>query len=301
MSSIILRTADVSLPTSLAVSSWWHSLSRLLAMENILTVYLGLYALTGAVVGVLAGMLGVGGGLIVVPALAFLFEAQGLPRGVTVHLAIGTSLATIVFTSLSSMRAHHQRGTVGWGIVGRLTPGIVIGTYLGGMVAAHMGTAVLKMVFTVFLFAVAVQMLSGARPRPTRTLPGWLGSTAVGLVIGGVSSLVGIGGGSMSVPFMTFCNVEARRAIGTSAAIGFPIAVAGVATYVINGQSASTGVPYALGYVHLPALFGVALLSMLTAPLGAHLTSVMDPNRVKRGFACLLLVMSVKMAWGVLA
>lgn len=270
-------------------------------MDSIVTVYLGLYALTGAVVGVLAGLLGVGGGIIIVPALTFLFEAQGLPRGVTVHLALGTSLATIVFTSLSSMRAHHLRGAVDWGIVGRLAPGILIGTYLGGIAAAHMATGLLKMVFTVFLFVVAVQMLTGARPRPTRTLPKWFGSSVVGFVIGGSSSLLGIGGGSMSVPFMAFCNVETRRAIGTSAAIGFPIAISGAATYIVHGQSASAGVPHALGYVHLPALVGVALVSMFTAPLGAHLTSVMDPSRVKRGFACLLLVVSAKMAWGVFA
>jgi uncharacterized membrane protein YfcA len=263
-------------------------------------LFFGLYAATGAIAGLLAGLLGVGGGLIIVPLLTAIFEAQGLHSAAIIHLALGTSLASIVFTSLSSTRAHHSRKAVDFGLVKRLTPGILVGTFLGGVLAATLSTAWLKGVFAVFLFTVAVQMFSGARPHPTRTLPGTLGLTAVGLAIGGVSGLVGIGGGSLSVPFMVFCNVEMRRTIGTSAAIGFPIAIAGACSYVINGLVASTGVPYTLGYLHLPALAGVALLSVLTAPLGARLTATLPPARIKRGFACLLAVMAIKMLWGVL-
>jgi uncharacterized membrane protein YfcA len=270
-------------------------------MDSSVLLYFGLYALTGIVAGVLAGLLGVGGGLIIVPALTYVFEAQGFPSDIVLHLALGTSLASILFTSLSSARSHHRRQAVDWGIVGRITPGILVGTYLGGAVAARLQTAVLKGVFAVFLLTVAAQMFSGARPRPTRNFPKAVGSTAVGLLIGGVSSLVGIGGGSISVPFMIWCNVEVRRAIGTSAAIGFPIAAAGAVAYMVNGLSAHTSVPHAIGYVHLPALAGVALLSVLTAPLGAWLTATLDPTRVKRGFACLLVVMGIKMAWGVLS
>jgi uncharacterized membrane protein YfcA len=269
-------------------------------MDTSLLLYFGLYGLTGIVAGVLAGLLGVGGGVIIVPALTYIFEAQGYPPGVTVHLALGTSLATILFTSMSSTRAHHRQGNVQWGIVARLTPAILVGTYVGGILAAHLATAVLKAIFAVFLGLVATQLLWGAQPRPTRTLPKNLGASGVGLLIGGVSSLVGIGGGSMSVPFMLWCNVKVRRAIGTSAAIGFPIAAAGAASYVANGLSVHTGVPHSLGYVHLPALAGVAVMSVLAAPLGARLTSILDPTRVKRGFALLLVVMGVKMAWEVL-
>jgi uncharacterized protein len=268
-------------------------------MDSAFLLHLALYALTGIVTGVLAGLLGVGGGLIVVPALSYLFELQGFPAEATLHLAIGTSLGTIVFTSLSSTTAHHRQGAVDWGIVARITPGILVGTALGGILAAHMETSVLKAVFAAFLIVVAIQMLSGAKPRPTRQLPGSLGSSAVGLVIGAVSGLVGIGGGSMSVPFMVWCNVGMRRAVGTSAAIGFPIAFSGALSYMINGLRASTGVAHAFGYLHLPSLAGVAFLSVLTAPLGARLTSILDPGRVKRGFAGLLLVMSAKMLWSV--
>ena len=268
-------------------------------MDPSLALFWGLYAVTGAVVGVLAGLLGVGGGLIIVPALTVLFEAQGFPSAVTLHLALGTSLSTILFTSISSTRAHHRHQAVDWSIVAKITPGILLGTYLGGVAAARMHTPLLKGVFAVFLFLVAIQMISGARPQPTRKLPSTPATGAVGLLIGGVSGLVGIGGGSMSVPFMIWCNITVRRAIGTSAAIGFPIAAAGAASYIVNGMAAPTGVPHALGYVHLPALAGVALFSMLTAPLGARLTSTLDPARIKRAFAYLLLFMGVRMLWGI--
>jgi uncharacterized membrane protein YfcA len=262
-------------------------------------LFFGLYAITGAVAGLLAGLLGVGGGLIIVPVLSSVFEAQGLPKDVIIHLALGTSLGSIVFTSLSSTRAHRSHGSVDFGIVKGITPGILLGTFLGGVLAASLSTLWLKGVFAIFLFVVSVQMFSGVKPRPTRTLPGMFGLTAVGLGIGGVSGLVGIGGGSLSVPFLIFCNVELRRTIGTSAAIGFPIAVAGALSYVINGIASSTHVPYTLGYLHLPALAGVALFSILTAPLGARLTTTLPPSRIKRGFAVMLAVVAVKMLWGV--
>lgn len=264
-------------------------------------IYFALYGLTGAVTGVVAGLLGVGGGLIVVPVLSSLFELQHLPTEATLHMALGTSLGTIIFTSLSSTRAHHRRGTVDWSIVKRITPGILLGSFLGGWFAARMGTSVLKAVFAVFLLVVAFQMISGKKPRPTRVLPRTIGTTSAGALIGVISGLVGIGGGSMSVPFLVWCNVEVRRAVGSSAAIGFPIAVAGVLSYMLNGLGVSTGVPHTFGYVHLPALAGVALASTLTAPIGARLASTLEPARIKRGFAGLLIVVSVKMLWSVLA
>jgi len=267
-------------------------------MEQLPFAFLALYGAIGIVVGILAGLLGVGGGLVIVPALTYLFEAQGFPREAGIRLALGTSLATILFTSLSSARAHHRNGFVDWSLVKRISPGILVGTYLGGVVAARVDGTVLKGVFTVFLVLVALQILSGAKPRPTRTLPGVPGTTGVGLAIGGISSWVGIGGGSMSVPFMLWCNVDPRRAVGTSAAIGFPIAFAGALTYVVNGLEASTGVPHAVGYLHLPALVCVSLGSVLTAPLGARLASRLDPARVKRWFAWFLLVVAARMLYG---
>lgn len=270
-------------------------------MEQLSFVFLALYGAVGVVVGILAGLLGVGGGLVIVPALTYFFEAQGFPRQGGIQLALGTSLATILFTSLSSARAHHLNGFVDWSLVKRISPGILVGTYLGGVVAARLDSTVLKVVFTVFLVLVALQILSGAKPRPTRTLPGAPGTTGVGLAIGAVSSWVGIGGGSMSVPFMLWCNVDPRRAVGTSAAIGFPIALAGAVTYVVNGLGANTGVPHAVGYIHVPALVGVSVFSMLMAPLGARLASRLDPARVKRWFAWLLLAVAAKMLYSLVS
>lgn len=262
-------------------------------------LYLLAYVLTGALAGILAGLLGVGGGVIIVPILSYLFERQGFPT--TVHLALGTSLGTIAFTSLSSSRAHYRRGAVDLDIVKRITPGILIGTFLGGLLASHMATVTLKFVFSIFLLLVAAQLLSDARPRATRSMPQVLGMSGAGMLIGTVSGLVGIGGGSLSVPFMLWCNVEVRRAVGTSAAIGFPIAVAGAFSYLIHGLGVRTGVPHAVGYLHLPALAGVAVASVLTAPVGARIAAVTKPARLKRGFACLLFATSLKMLWTAIA
>ena len=265
-------------------------------MSAVLLGYVGI----GAVAGVLAGLLGVGGGLVIVPLLAASFARQGLPAGVLMHLALGTSLASIVFTSVSSFRAHHRRGAVDWGIVRRITPGILAGTFGGSWVASRLATTPLTWIFTVFLYAVALQMFLDRKPRPTREVPGAAGSTAAGGVIGVVSSLVGIGGGSLSVPFMTWCNVPVHRAIGTSAAIGFPIAVAGAAGYIVNGLRAPGLPPHTLGFVHLHALLGIVAASVATAPLGARLAHSLPVPRLKRAFAALLLVMGTRLLAGLL-
>ena len=265
-------------------------------MATVVLGYLGI----GAVAGVLAGLLGVGGGLVIVPLLAASFARQGLPAGTLMHLALGTSLASIVFTSVSSFRAHHRRGAVDWGIVRRITPGILAGTLGGSWVASRLATAPLTWIFTVFLYAVAAQMLLDRKPRPSREVPGAAGTGAVGAVIGVVSSLVGIGGGTMSVPFMTWCNVPVHRAIGTSAAIGFPIALAGAAGYLLNGLGAPELPPHAVGFIHLPALAGVVAASVTTAPLGARLAHRLPVPRLKRAFAALLLLMGTRLLAGLL-
>lgn len=253
-----------------------------------------LYLALGAFAGVLAGLLGVGGGLVIVPMLTFIFTSGGLPAAHILHLALGTSLATIMFTSVSSLRAHHGRGAVDWQVVRRITPGIMAGTFGGSWVAAQLSTEFLKVLFVVFQYYVAAQMLLDIKPTPHRQLPGVWGMSAVGTVIGGISSLVGIGGGSMSVPFMAWCNVAMHTAIGTSAAIGFPIALAGAAGYVVNGWNASVP-PHSLGFVYLPALLGVSLASVLTAPLGARMAHNLPVSRLKKAFAVLLLIMGTKL------
>lgn len=253
-------------------------------------LYLGL----GAFAGVLAGLFGVGGGLVIVPMLTFIFTAQQMPTEHILHLALGTSLASIMFTSISSLRAHHGRGAVDWLVVWRITPGIMAGTFLGSCVAARLSSGFLKGFFVAFLYFVAVQLLLDIRPHPHRQLPGSAAMFGVGGMIGGVSSLVGIGGGSISVPFLIWCNIAIHNAIGTSAAIGFPIALAGAAGYVINGLGATLP-PHTLGFVYLPALLGVSAASMLTAPLGAKLAHSLPIGGLKKIFALLLIVMGTKL------
>ena len=259
-----------------------------------------LYLLAGAVAGLLAGLLGVGGGIVIVPMLTFLFTAQHFPAAHILHLALGTSLATIVFTSIASFRAHHDRGAVNWGVVRGISPGIVAGTFSGTWVAAQLSTRFLRGFFVCFLLYVALQMLLNIRPKPSRNLPGWPGLCGAGSVIGGVSSLVGIGGGSMSVPFLVWCNMTMHNAIGTSAAIGFPIAIAGAAGYVVNGLGVSSLPPYSFGFVNLPAMVGISAASFLTAPLGARLSHSLPVTPLKRIFACLLIVTGIKMLAGLL-
>ncbi len=258
--------------------------------------YIGL----GAFAGCLAGLFGVGGGIIIVPALTFLFAAQKLPDPIILHMALGTSLASIMFTSISSLRAHHGRGAVDWRVFRRITPGILAGTFLGSWVAAQLSTRFLKGFFVCFLYYVALQMLLNVRPTPSRQLPGAAGMVGAGSIIGGISSLVGIGGGSMSVPFLVWCNVAMHNAIGTSAAIGFPIALAGAAGYVANGLAAAPLPALSLGFIYLPALAGVSFASILTAPLGARLAHNLPVPRLKKFFALLLLVMGTKMLMGLL-
>jgi uncharacterized membrane protein YfcA len=263
-------------------------------MLTIMLVYLGL----GAVAGILAGLLGVGGGLIIVPMVVFTLTWQGAPSLHLMHLALGTSLASIIFTSLSSAWAHHQRGAVHWDVVRRIVLGILMGTFLGSCLASRLSTDLLKGVFVVFLFYMGFQMLTNKKPKPTRRLPGKLGMFGVVNGIGVVSSLVGIGGGSLSVPFMVWCNLPVHDAIGTSAAIGFPIAIAGAVGYIVNGLNASDLPAYCLGYIYLPALAGIVAASVCTAPLGARLAHSLPVDRLKRVFALLLFVMGAKMLIG---
>ena len=253
------------------------------------------YLLLGLFSGFCAGMFGIGGGAVMVPILTTLFAVQSLPQEHILHLALGSSLATIVFTSLSSLRAHHVRGAVLWPVVWRIAPGIVAGTLLGSQLASRVPTRPLGLFFAIFIVCVAVQMFTRARPQPHRNLPGAIGMAGAGLVIGGISALVAIGGGSLSVPFMTWCNVKMQNAIGTSAAIGLPIALSGTIGYAISGWSQS-GLPIgSLGFIYLPAVAGTALASVISAPLGARVTHSLAPATVQKIFAAVLLLLAAKM------
>ncbi len=263
-------------------------------------LFLAGYLLLGLVSGVIAGLLGVGGGLVMVPFLTWAYLAQGFPPVYNIHLALGTSLAVIVLTSISSLRAHHGHGAVRWQVVRRITPGIILGTLVGSFAAAKLPDVGLKWFFTLFMLYAATQMLIGFKPKPQRDLPGWFGMTTAGGVIGLVSSWVGIGGGTLSVPFLTWCNVRFQEAIGTSAAIGFPIALSGAIGFALSGQSARGLPEYSLGFVYLPALAAIALGSVVTAPWGASLTHRLPVARLKKVFAGLLYLLAVRMAYSLL-
>ncbi|OQX08712.1 MAG: hypothetical protein BWK76_23230 [Desulfobulbaceae bacterium A2] len=259
---------------------------------------MALYLAVGAVAGVLAGLLGIGGGLVIVPMLVFCFGWQGISQDSIMHVALGTSMASIIFTSVSSFMAHHRRGAVTWTVVRRIVPGILIGTFLGTVVASRLSTTFLKVFFVLFLYYVAAQMLLNKKPAAARELPGTGGMFGAGSLIGVVSSLVGIGGGTLSVPFMVWCNIPLHQAIGTSAAIGFPIAIAGTAGYILNGWQASGLPPWSWGYIYLPALAGIVGASVLTAPLGVRLAHSLPVARLKRFFALLLLLVATRMLLG---
>jgi len=258
---------------------------------------LAAYLLTGAVAGFFAGLLGVGGGVVVVPALGMLFAGPGFPAGEVLHLALGTSMAAILFTSVSSLRAHHAHGAVMWPALRGLTPGVLAGTLLGAQLAAQVSSRVLAIFFVGFMLFVAVQMLADFRPTPSRRLPGRLGLAAVGLGIGAISSLAAIGGGALTVPFLIWCNVRPHTAIGTSAAVGLPIAIGGSIGYAWNGWGHAGLPPGSLGFIYLPALGCILVASVMTAPLGARLAHRLPVRTLKRIFAGLLMLLAGKMLW----
>lgn len=256
------------------------------------------YIALGLFTGFSAGMLGIGGGLVMVPVLTMLFAAQGqFPAGETLHIALGTSAAAIVFTSLSSLRAHHQHQAVLWKIVLQITPGILFGTLLGTLFASSIDARPLAIFFTCFVCFVALQMVLDIKPKATRELPGALGIIATGTGIGAISSLVAIGGGSFTVPFLTWCNVPVRKAIGTSAAVGFPIALGSALGYAFNGYRHDGLPPLSLGFIYLPALAWLVPPSMLVAPLGARMAHRLPVVTLKRVFSGLLIVLAGRMLW----
>ncbi len=258
------------------------------------------YLFVGAIAGILAGLLGVGGGLVIVPILAYTLTWQGVAYEHIMHLALGTSLASIIFTSISSFTAHNRVGAVRWDIFWKIVLGILVGTFLGSCVASRMSTSFLSIFFVIFLYYVAFQMILDRKPNPSRQLPGSSGMFGAGSLIGAVSSFVGIGGGSLSVPFMIWCNIPAHVAIGTSAAIGFPIAISGALGYVYSGWSASNLPDWSFGFVYLPAFMGIVSASVITAPFGARLAHRLPVKRLKQVFAALLTVMGTRVLFGLI-
>lgn len=253
------------------------------------------YLLGGATAGLLAGLFGVGGGTILVPVLLVLFRHSGIPEELWMHMAIGTSLAVIVLNAVSSVRAHQKHGAVRWDIFRALMPGVVLGAWVGAWFASRLTSLALALIFASFLVLVGLQLLTARQPKPHRVVPGRAGLAGAGGVIGGMSALVGIGGGSLTVPFLIWCNVMIAQAVATSAAVGLPIALAGAVGYVATGLGNPQLPEWSLGYVYLPAFVGLAVAGTLFAPLGARLAHILPGQRLKQIFGVFLLLISLRM------
>ena len=253
-------------------------------------------ATLGICTGFLAGLLGIGGGMIMVPFLTILLSNKGVGADLAVKMAIATSMATIIFTSVSSVRAHHKRGAVRWDLVKGLAPGIVLGSAIASVgVFAMLKGASLAIFFGLFVGFSATQMFLDKKPAPSRQMPGFGGQLAAGGVIGFLSGLVGAGGGFISVPFMAWCNIAIHNAVATSAALGFPIAVANVAGYVVSGLKVENLPNGAFGYIWVPALVVIAVCSVFTAPLGAKAAHNLPVKKLKRIFASILYLLAAYM------
>ncbi|MEO7151981.1 MAG: sulfite exporter TauE/SafE family protein [Burkholderiaceae bacterium] len=249
----------------------------------------------GAATGYVAGLLGVGGGMLMVPFMTLLLTSRGMPAQHVVKMALATSLATICFTSIASVRAHARQGAVRWDLVRLLAPGILLGGLLGAQLAIALPARLLAVLFALFVSVSAVQMILNKKPSPTRRLPGGVGLFGVGGGIGAVSALVGAGGAFLSVPFMIACNLPIHTAVATAAAVGFPIALAGTVGYAIGGWSLADMPAGTVGYLYVPALLTIAAASVLTAPMGARMAHRLDVAQLKRVFAALLVVLATYM------
>jgi uncharacterized membrane protein YfcA len=250
------------------------------------------YVAIGAFIGFFAGMLGMGGGGIQVPLTTMAFAAQEFPTEHMLHVALGTAMATVIFTSMSSLRAHHRHQAVDWRLLRRLIPGIIIGTCLGTLVARHIPTFPLAVIFVFFVLYMASVMLFNLKAKPSRRLPGPTGLFTAGTVIGACSALAAMGGAALTIPFLVFCNVPFHRAIGTASAVA-SIAVFGSIGYIINGWGARLPAQ-SLGYTTRQP-WSVLLSVACPCPLGARLAHRTSERTPKRIFAIVIGALGIKM------
>ncbi len=254
----------------------------------------------GSFVGIIAGLLGLGGGAIMVPILTSIFLLQGITVDNAVHLALGTSMASIIVTSYSSARAHNVNGGVIWKVVRGMTPGIILGTFLATFLVAYLSSIYLTIIFSAYMAYASSQMFLDKKPKPSRELAGNVGLFAAGSGIGAISALVSIGGGTLTVPYLTWQNIDLKKAIGTSAAIGLPISIAATLGYLINGWANSSPDDFIFGFIYLPAVVLISLASFFTAPYGVKLAHKLPIRILKKIFAILLLILCIKMLMVVL-
>ena len=259
--------------------------------------WLLIYVLIGIAVGFIAGMLGIGGGTTLVPLLVFVFTAAEFSNDKILHLALGTTITSIIFTSISSVKAHHSRGVVRWDIFRQVSPSLIIGTLSGTFVADFLNSRSLAIFFVAFVYITSIQLFFDSKNTVKRELPGIVGLCIAGFLIGAISSLVGAGGGVLSIPLMVLCRVPIIQAVGTSAALGFPIAIAGSAGYFYHGIGEPLLPPLSLGYIYLPALIGITIGTFFTVPIGARMAHKMPASYLKKIFSILLFFLATRMAW----
>ncbi|WP_293777977.1 sulfite exporter TauE/SafE family protein [uncultured Oxalicibacterium sp.] len=260
-------------------------------------IWFAAYVMAGAFVGVLAGLLGIGGGMTLVPIIAALFAAQHFAPDHIVHMALATCMASIVFTSSSSVREHLKFDGVDFGIVKRMTPGLLVGSLLATSVSAWIPQRLLALSFAVIVMLGATQIMLNRKPSASRTLPSAFPLFLIGVVFGIIAGLVSAGGAFLTVPYMMWCGVPMKKTIGTGAMMGIPLAIVGTIGYAISGWRVEGLPPYSVGFILLPALIGIVCGSVFTAPLGARLAHRLPVVTLKRIFACLLYVLAAKMLW----
>ncbi|WP_133130164.1 sulfite exporter TauE/SafE family protein [Legionella yabuuchiae] len=249
------------------------------------------YALTGAFTGFMSGILGIGGGMIVVPALLYIFHyTHVVPAEVEMHVASGTSLAIMIFTAMSTIRAHHRQGEILWGIYHRLWPGIILGTIVGALLADQLSTNVLKMIFGIFLLFVGFKMLADVHVERPQRMPSNKITGIVSSLIGLLSGLLGVGGGTLVIPYLNFCGINTRKIPAISALCTLAVSMIGTIVFIITGSN-EPGLPsFSTGYVYWPAVIWVAIPSILFAPIGAHLTYTLPVQQLKYGLVAILLM-----------
>ncbi len=254
-----------------------------------------IYLLIGAIAGFTAGLFGVGGGLIIVPILYIVFTHMNYDPSVIMHMAVGTSLATIIVTSISSVMAHHKKGAVLWTVFRHLAPGLVVGSFIGAGIADYLSGYGLQLLIGFFALWVAFKMFMGANTQidPSKKLPSTPMQMAAGAGIGIASAIFGIGGGSLTVPFLNKCGVVMQKSVATSAACGLPIAIAGALGFIWFGQQSNVDVPNTLGYIHIYAFIGISMMSFFTAKVGAKVAHRLSPAMLKKCFASLLSIVGI--------
>lgn len=256
------------------------------------------YALAGLIAGLIGGMVGLSGGVIIVPVLHFLFIKQGFPLPILMQLAVTTSLATILVTSSSATFVHHKKGAVLWPTVNHLVPGLLIGACLGALLADSVSSTVLRIAFGVFEILVGIQVWLDFKPKAHSTLPATPGLIGSGVGIGLVSTLMGIGGGTLTVPFLLWCNINIRNAVAVSSACGFPIAVAATTAMIMTGWDEANLPENTVGYLYWPAALIISAMTIFSAPIGARLAHFLPIQTLKRVFAIILILVGIRMLMG---